>query len=522
MIRLSTRTTFDAVTHALMTTTLSDESGQSLGTALDLIDYMETIKGKIKGERGDRQFRMYAVLKPDAREVLKKSQEFKRGADNTIYHKGYPVNFRQSGTVPSIQISMPREGSRADIDVDYRSSGFPGALFNSHLSATNSDVRAGNNHERHVNRWGDGLDNWWRGIFGVSVRASKDDVGEEIIPERPPAGKLKLQSAVHDFLNLWLVEGAANVAMSYISERTYECLQLEQETPLDRGMAPIMLLRGMGAVHEALGDVSSLDDAAVGVRLNNPDLKVVENKHHAQFVLYDVPTAVAASFECINRTEAVAQTSENTDRRYGEYYGSIFYIGGPVRGETVALLWAKENGYWKIISYETEVEGEDPNLPDIRPTESFEIKRTEGDPRLITVAEDFHRTWLIDKNAKRAHEFLSPRAYSCYNFFRTAERPEAQSTEEARRFILEGLERVTRDVPDASSLNEIIEGVEAVDPQLLLVAHPEESAFALVAGPNNLGEGADCARRARVRKSRMTKPTFGITAITSRLASGSR
>jgi hypothetical protein len=331
----------------------------------------------------------------------------------------------------------------------------------------------------------------------LPIRASKDDVGEEIIPEQPPAGKLKLQAAVHDFLNLWLVEGAANVAMSYMSDRAYECLQLEQETPLDRGMAPIILMKGMGAVNETLGEVSSLEDATVGVRLNDPELKVVENKHHAQFVLYDVPTDVAASFECVNRTKVVAQTSANADRRYGEYYASIFYIGGPVRGETVALLWVKEAGYWKIVSYETEVEGEDPNLPDIRPTETIEIKRTEGDPRLITVAEDFHRTWLIDKNAKRAHEFLSPRAYSCYNFFRTADRPEAKSSEEAGRHILEGMERVTREVPDASSLKEIIQGVEIADPQLLVVTHPDESAFTLVAGPDSLGEGADCARRAR-------------------------
>jgi len=497
VIRLSTRTTFDAVTHALITTPLTDASGQSLGTALDLVEYLETIKGKVKGERGDRQFRMYAVLKPDAKEILKKSQEFKRGADNTIYHKGYPINYRQSGKIPSIQISMAREGYRADIDVDYRSSGFPQALFNGHLSSTNSDVRAGNNHQRHVNRWGDGLEDWWRGLFGLPIRVSEDDVTQELIPQQPPAGKLKFQAAVHDFLNLWLVEGAVNVALSYISDRAYECLQLEQEAPLDRGMAPIILGKGMAAVHDALGKVSSLEDATVGVRLNHPELKVVENQHHAQFVLYDVPTDVAASFQCINRTKAVAQTSAKADRRYGEYYGSIFYIGGPVRGETVALLWVKERGYWKIISYETEVEGEDPNLPDLRPTETVEVKRTEGDPRLISVAEDFHRTWLIDKNAKRAHEFLSPRAYSCYNFFRTADRLEAKSTEEAGRSILEGLERVTREVPDASSLNEIIAGVEIVDPQLFVVTHPDESAFSLVAGPNQMGEGADCTRRAR-------------------------
>ena len=365
------------------------------------------------------------------------------------------------------------------------------------MSSTNSDVRAGDNHQRHVNRWGDGLDNWWRGIFGLPVRDGDYVVEEDLIPQHPPAGKLKLQAAVHDFLKLWLVDGETADAVSYISPRAYECLQFEQEAPVDRGMAPFILVKGMTAVHDAVGEVSKLEDVAVGVRLNDPELKVVENPHHAQFVLYDVPTDVATSFECINRTEAVAQASVKADRRYGEYYGSIFYIGGPVRGETVALLWAKEAGYWKIISYETEVEGEDPNLPDIRPTEKVEFKTTDGDPRLLSVAEDFHRAWLLERNAKRAHGFLSSRAYSCYDFFRTADRPHAKSREEAGEYILEGMERVSKDVPDASSLAEIIEGVEVADPLLLIVEHPNESAYTAVAGPDQMGENADCARRAR-------------------------
>lgn len=46
-LRLSTKTTFDALTHALMTTELTDASGTSLGSALDLIASMETVRGKV-------------------------------------------------------------------------------------------------------------------------------------------------------------------------------------------------------------------------------------------------------------------------------------------------------------------------------------------------------------------------------------------------------------------------------------------------------------------------------------------
>lgn len=53
----------------------------------------------------------------------------------------------------------------SDIDVDYRASGFPKGLVNGHLSAANSDVRAGNNLDRHDGRWS-GLNGWWRNVFG--------------------------------------------------------------------------------------------------------------------------------------------------------------------------------------------------------------------------------------------------------------------------------------------------------------------------------------------------------------------
>src|SRR6185312_16581583 len=91
-LSLSTRTTFEAVTHALMTTKLTDKTGKSIGDALDLVQAIEAINGKVPQARGDLQFRMYALLKPDALQKLKDSGEFFRDRDNTIYHHGYPLS----------------------------------------------------------------------------------------------------------------------------------------------------------------------------------------------------------------------------------------------------------------------------------------------------------------------------------------------------------------------------------------------------------------------------------------------
>jgi len=64
--RVSVRTTFDAVTHALLSTKLTNEKGQSLGRAIDLVDALDQVLGEEAGAGGDRQFRMYVYLKPNA------------------------------------------------------------------------------------------------------------------------------------------------------------------------------------------------------------------------------------------------------------------------------------------------------------------------------------------------------------------------------------------------------------------------------------------------------------------------
>ena len=55
---------FEAVTHALHTTSLTDKQGRRLGNALDLVETLETAHGKIPRARGDLQFRIYVVLRP--------------------------------------------------------------------------------------------------------------------------------------------------------------------------------------------------------------------------------------------------------------------------------------------------------------------------------------------------------------------------------------------------------------------------------------------------------------------------
>jgi len=176
-LSLSTRTTFNAVTHALVSTQLTSAAGAKLGSAIQIVDKLDTVRGEVLGARGDEQFRIYVQLKPAALDLLDQTQEFHRTEDNAVYHKGYPICYRSKPSAPSIQVSASRDKTRADVDVDYKSSGFPKGLVNGHLSAANSDVRAGRNDGVHNRQWS-GLNNWWRHLLSLPRNTKNDAYAE--------------------------------------------------------------------------------------------------------------------------------------------------------------------------------------------------------------------------------------------------------------------------------------------------------------------------------------------------------
>jgi hypothetical protein len=141
---LSTRTTFNAVTHALLMTRLTGRSGESLSdSAMELVDRVDEVAGQILGSRGDRQFRIYVQMKPSALELLTRSKEFSRAADNTVYHKGYPICFRSTGGHRRSS-SLSRATRRKPTSMWITAPQYFVALFNGHLMASNSTFARGN------------------------------------------------------------------------------------------------------------------------------------------------------------------------------------------------------------------------------------------------------------------------------------------------------------------------------------------------------------------------------------------
>ena len=511
-LSLSTRTTFEAVTHALLTTKMTDKSGKTLGNALDLVQSIETINGKVPKARGDLQFRMYVLLKPDALTKLKESSEFFRDRDNTVYHHGYPLNYRQDGGTPSIQVSAAKDGRHADIDVDYRSSKFPDALFNGHLTAANSDVRAGGNTQKHLQRW-DGLSDWWRDLFGLadaSEGTADAVVAAGEVPPIPRKGGEKLEDAVSDFLTSWLVEQKPELAAAYLSTRSFACLEEygpQAGNEINAGVAPYLAARDMAATNRLMGKPSTLQAAIKPSQLADPNLKVVKQKYENVFVLYQIPTAVAADFEC--DPEQAFKEYENSKgspgkARSGGYFGSVFQLK-PMsgHGDTITMLWAREGKYWKVISWDIEPDDSKPGaVPDTRTRRAGVAtasapppSQMPGDPEFLRASDRFLRAWLLKDDFNSAASYFSSGSVACINdYLQPGQQPPTTPAENST-YLRKALSEVGKDVAPTKHLRDAIEPVSADHLGLKPVAHEHDEAYSVVAVPDSLADSFSCQKR---------------------------
>lgn len=501
---LSAKTTFNAITHALLKTTLTDQNGNSLGPAIQIVDKVDRLAGKISGAPGDQQFRIYVELKPGVIDLLAKSREFSRSADNTVFHKGYPICFRSKPTVPSIQVSIARDGKSADIDVDYRSSKFPVGLVNGHLTASNSDVRAGNNDERHNSQWA-GLPNWWRNLLGLPIADEDKEIkvsGVTLKKQSKDQRKSKPEDAVRDFLSSWIVEQKPEDAMAYLDQEAYYCMELEQGKPVDRGMAPFAMLKGLQSLNKTFGKVTDLSQASTGVRLTGERVKIISQPHESQFVLYDVREDLAEQSKCINKATGYEQSSPKAlqSDSFGKYVAAVFQLSPQdKKGQVVATLWAKKDGFWRLISYDVEPEFDKLALPDLRASVPQEapLEQVAGDPEMIRAATEFMKDWFTRRKVDRAAQSISTKCYGCVEIYLPDEVPAPKDNAEARKTLLDGMKRVADSAGNPKNLSAAIAAADPHHSDMKLVKHAEEESFVIVAIPDEMAALVECSKRTR-------------------------
>jgi len=499
---MSTRTTFEAVTHALMTTELTDKSGKSMGSALNLVQSIEAINGKVPRARGDLQFRIYVVLKPDAVQKLKASSEFFRDRDNTVYHHGYPLNYRQDSGPPSIQVSVAKDTRHADIDVDYRSAKFPKALVNGHLTAANSDVRAGGNTQKHLQRW-QGLSDWWQNLFGFpeEAEASGNGTTEGEIPAIPRKGDDKVEAAAADYLTAWLVEQKPNVSAGYLSSLSYSCL--EEYGPdsgkiVSAGVAPYLAANEMAAVNRVIGKVNTLQQAVEPLGLHDQNLRLVKQRYETAFSLYQVSNGLATEFICdpeVAFDDFNEMRAEGSTSKYGGYFTSVFRLKGPkAKSDAVTLLWRKEGQYWKVIAWDVEPEEATPGkTPDMRrrraaaKTGSTET-RSSADPEFVHASRDFLHSWMVADNFDHAATYFSQRSHSCVLAYLPPDKPAPSTSADYAAYLLSAMTSVGKELGPVQHLRDAIEPVQPEHDDLKVLRQEDEDAYTVAAVPDYLAE----------------------------------
>jgi hypothetical protein len=496
---LSTRTTFGAVTHALLQTKLNSRSGAPTGlTALDLVSRVETVAGRIPGKGGDKQFRIYVEARPDILQILENCTEFKRGPDNTVYHKGYPICFRSLGGTPSIQVSISRDHRRADMDVDYRSSSFPIMLVNGHLTASNSDVRAGDNDSRHNAHWS-GLKNWWRGFMGLpgaNMPREATQAGTPAVASAPRLGAdAKPEDAIHDFLNAWLVEQTPGQAVGYVSPKAFACLELERGIPVDRGVARFQLLRVMQSTNRVIGKIGSVGEALESVNLTGPRGRLLDQRYKSEFAMYDVRTDLAQQFDCENRLhpeQSDPKLARSED--FGDYIGAVFRVKTKtLKGESVATVWAKDSTGWTLVSYDVEPEFRPGALPQSVPPESPSLPVVPGDPAMVRAAKGFLEAWVVKKDIAAASRYMTAGAAACYNIYRPENAPIANSPAESVSLVRARMASLS-EWAGSGNLAAILAPAEPHHHDLKIVQHSDSDAFTIVSVPDHIAAAFDCSR----------------------------
>jgi hypothetical protein len=173
--------------------------------------------------------------------------------------------------------------------------------------------------------------------------------------QEPVQSDPKAIEATQKFLSTWLLKQDYNAAVSYLSPRSYVCLERSGD-PTKKGLTPDQARKfihdGLQKASVAVGRPKRLEEAIRPIDPHHDLLKRVSHSQEKAFSLVSVPDGIAEAEVCGSPKPSSNSAQQNSI--YGHYYGAAFQLKVPGHGEQPAALytlWGMEDGRWTVIAW---------------------------------------------------------------------------------------------------------------------------------------------------------------------------
>ena len=307
----SEQTTFDGVTHALLHSSLTDDSGQPLGRAFDLVAILERIAGQQSGRSGDQQFRLYVTLRPK-RATCWSDRASSSGTRRTrSTTPGYPHSYRLGAGAPSAQFSLAEDGLSADIDVDYRDEQGAAVARSTAISPRRTRMSGPATTRQRHDGAGTASPTGGRSVRQREVRRS---LGHEAAgpfgtaPTRPPtplppnrpanASIPEVADAVQEFLTDWVIRRNYQEALAFLAPDAFACVADSMDIDPKRLAGAPAAGRPAAAREdgEPLGTAAQPDPGDESRHPVVAGVRVVKHAFEQDFTIVEAPTELGAQY----------------------------------------------------------------------------------------------------------------------------------------------------------------------------------------------------------------------------------
>ncbi len=306
---------------------------------------------------------------------------------------------------------------------------------------------------------------------------------------------------MEDFLSSWLIKQEPAEAIPYFAATSYPCIaDLEPDT-LTNEMAPFRILRDLEAANQLLGKVGGLEDAVEAINPGDARLEPIKNPHSGQFSLNRIPAELVKDMECRYTAESIALKHEES---FKNHFSAAMKLKHD-KGVDLFQIWTKEEGYWKIVAFHLHPFADTTAVPDSRSQLSQE-RRHEPlvvDPSLLSRVEEFMDAWFIQTDVAAAMSYFSSKSYDCVGLFDDASQPPVADGHDR---LQQDIKSISDFVGKSSSLEDVLSAADPWQPDLHLIAHVQQDAYALTSYSDYHAEQLACEPRRQGRSYHGQKP----------------